>query len=68
MLISWAIDIERLVPRDDLKKIPFLFDCFMTEELEWDKTKGIQNIISGLKWIQWDEEKNKFKLLKPFYQ
>lgn len=46
----WSADIERLsgAGNDELR---FLFDCFKTNELVWDRNMGIQNIFNGLKLV-----------------
>lgn len=62
---SWATDVLRLCPQADLEKLPFLIDCFKTEAIEFDKTKGIQNIFRGLKQIIKTEKG--FEVLKPMW-
>lgn len=49
----WGADIERLsgAGNDELR---FLFDCFKTNELVWDRNMGIQNIFNGLKLVHND--------------
>lgn len=61
-VLHWAQEIERLAPGTDPEKVTFLIDCFKTERLTWDKTKGIQNIFSGLKQIRKTEE-GEYKIL-----
>lgn len=55
-LIEWSQDVDRLMPGIELERIAFLFDLYKTEQLLWDKTKGIQNIFSGLKFIGKNEQ------------
>jgi len=62
---SWAQDVERLAPGTDLEKLKFLLDCFKTERLVWDKTKGIQNIFIGLKQIK--KTDNGYEVLKNIW-
>lgn len=55
-VVVWSAELERMLPDSELHKLKFMFDCFKREELIWDKTKGIQNIFSGLKMIGKNEE------------
>ena len=50
-VVDWTSDIERLAPGADAEMLQFLFDCYKTERLIWDRNKGIQNIFTGLKFI-----------------
>jgi hypothetical protein len=49
----WSADIERLSGASNDELI-FLFDCFKTNELVWDRNMGIQNIFNGLKLVWGD--------------
>ena len=51
-LLRWSIDIERIYPDINLDALLFLMDCFKTDSIEWDKSKGIQNIFNGLNRIR----------------
>lgn len=55
-LVRWAQDIERLAPGATPQMISYIMDCFKIEKLEWDKTKGIQNIFNALKLVKATEE------------
>lgn len=43
----WGSDIERL-SKATSEELRFLFDCFKTNKIVWDRTIGIQNIFLGL--------------------
>lgn len=47
-LIDWAADVLRLAPGVKPAKLAFLFDLFKTEQIVWDRNRGIQNIFAGL--------------------
>jgi hypothetical protein len=64
-IIIWTKDVERIVPEIDRDGLKFLFDCFSTEAIEWDKNKGIQNIFAGLKKITNDNGVWKIKKQWP---
>ena len=64
-IIRWAQDLARLLPMEELTKLPFLMDQFKLETVIWDKTLGIQNIIRGLRCIEHTE--TGFKVNKPIY-
>jgi hypothetical protein len=51
-LSAWSRDIFRLQPELDYDALKFLFDAFKKEDIVWDRTKGIQNIFTGLKRIE----------------
>ena len=59
----WAKDLDRMLPGEEMKKLPLLLDMFKMDELEWDRSKGIQNIFTGLKFIH--EEDGKYVFKKP---
>ncbi len=59
----WSDSIVQLVPDVTPNKIRFLLDLFKMDELEWDRSKGIQNIFTGLKFIH--EEDGKYVFKKP---
>lgn len=65
-LVHWAQEIDRLIPDVDPEAIRFLIDCFKTEDLIWDRNKGIQNMFLGLKRIRRDED-GKFNLVQSVY-
>src|SRR5689334_2389357 len=50
-LTDWASDVMRLSPEVESQRLDFLFDLYKTEQLVWDRNKGIQNIFSGLRLI-----------------
>ena len=56
-LSEWAEDVLKLAPEVEPSRMEFLFDCFKTERLVWDNTKGIQNIFAGLRLIYREEDK-----------
>lgn len=64
-VITWTNEVERLVPDVDQDALRFLFDQFSTEAIEWDKSKGIQNIFAGLKKIRKDNGEWKIKKQWP---
>lgn len=61
----WANSIAEIAPDVTPNKLRFVLDLFKADELEWDRTKGIQNIFSGLKFIA--EEDGKYVFKKPKY-
>ena len=61
----WTKHLNRLVEKEEMKKLPFLMDCFMRGEIAYDRNEGIQNIFRGLKLIAMEE--GKFRVLKPIY-
>jgi len=65
-ILHWTNEIERLLPGTEPEKIAFLIDCYKKEDLFWDKSKGIQNIFSGLKQIK-KLENGEFKVLKAIW-
>lgn len=64
-IARWSVNLNRLVNKEDMRKLPFLMDCFMTGEVPYDRNEGIQNIFKGLKLIA--EEEGKFRVLKPIF-
>lgn len=64
-IMHWAKDLVRLLPMEELMKLPFLMDQFKLENVIWDKTLGIQNIIRGLRQVE--HTIDGFKLNKPIY-
>jgi hypothetical protein len=65
-IMLWALDLDRLLPDEELQKLPFLLDCFKTNEIYYDYKCGIQNIFSGLKQIK-RLENGEFKVLKAIW-
>ncbi len=55
-VVDWTDDIIRLAPDVEADRLKFLFDLFKTEQLLWDRNKGIQNIFTGLKFIGKNEQ------------
>lgn len=51
-LLQWSADVDRLRPDVGREQLQFLFDCFKTGEIEFDRYKGIQNIFSGLDQLE----------------
>lgn len=64
-VLAWSMDLDRLCSYDDLAKLPFLLDCFKTDEIIWDRTIGIQNIFRGIKQIEKTE--TGFRVLKAIW-
>lgn len=64
-LSAWTKELNRLLSASEMKKIPFLIDCFKKEEILWDRTVGIQNIFRGLKQIYL--EGDEYKVHKKIY-
>lgn len=64
-ILRWSMDVQRLWPEAEPGMLAFLIDQFKTEELVWDKTKGIQNIFRGLQRIRKTE--TGYKLLRDIY-
>lgn len=60
-LISWAKDVEEIAGAVEIEKLEFIFKCFKTDKLEWDKNKGIQNIFNALKLVKKTEYGYKIK-------
>lgn len=65
-LVSWANDIERLCAPEDIEKLPFLFDCFKTGKIFYDRFEGVQNIFRGFRWIE--KRGDQFVVSAPFVQ
>lgn len=65
-ILQWAAELERLMPFDDLRKLPFLMDSFKTGEILWDKAEGIQNIFKGVKLIE-ETAPGEFKINRPIW-
>lgn len=55
-LTDWAADVLRLCPDVEPGRIDFLLDLYKTEQLMWDRNKGIQNIFTGLRFIGKNEK------------
>jgi hypothetical protein len=55
-LVLWADELDRLMPLEDLKKLPFILDCFKTTRLPFDNNLGIRNIFLAVKEIIVDED------------
>jgi len=51
-VIRMAADVDRLVPEIDIHALAFLIDCWMREEVVYDKNKGVQNVLTGIRRIQ----------------
>ncbi len=64
-IIAWASELNRLLPNEELKKIPFILDCFKTETLVYDKSIGIQNFFRAVKIVY--EENGEFKIRKAIW-
>lgn len=60
-IVEWSTIIDRLNPGMDLESLRFLIDKFAMDEIEWDKSKGIQNIFNGLRRVYFT---NKYELSK----
>lgn len=64
---DWAIQIHRIAPDIDLKAVRFMMDCFATEALVYDHTKGIQNIFNALRKIErTDDGKYRIKSVQSY--
>jgi hypothetical protein len=48
-IIDWSKTITRLMPEVTPAQVMAVIDEYMLENIEWDKSKGIQNIFYGLK-------------------
>ncbi len=46
---NWSRTIDRLMPDIDLKLFGDVLDEYKLDIREWDKTKGIQNILGALR-------------------
>lgn len=44
-ITDWTRTIDRLVPDLDLNVLGDILDQYKLDRLEWDKSKGIQNIL-----------------------
>jgi hypothetical protein len=64
-LVTWAMEIDRLVPNEELRKLPFILDCFKTTELPYNHNEGIRNIFNAFKLVY--EEDGKFKIRKAIW-
>lgn len=47
-ITDWTRTIDRLVPDLDLNVLGDILDQYKFDRLEWDKSKGIQNILREL--------------------
>lgn len=65
-ITTWAAEIDRLMPPEDVRKIPFVLDCFKKEELPYNHNEGIRNFFKAVKMVTVDEEGN-FKILKAIW-
>jgi hypothetical protein len=50
--IKWKDTILRLMPEVETKAIEFVIDQLILGNLEYDKDRGIQNIIEGLRRLE----------------
>lgn len=48
-IIDWSKTITRLMPEVTPAQVMKVIEDYMLENIEWDKSKGIQNIFYGLK-------------------
>lgn len=62
---EWAADVDRLRPDVSRDQLVFLFDCFKTGAIEFDKRRGIQNIFEGLKMIEYVNDKWQLREVWP---
>jgi len=51
---------------EDLKKIPFVLKSFRSEELEYDKTVGIQNFFRAVRRVVIKED-GEYEILKAIW-
>lgn len=65
-IIQWALDVERLAPDTTPDKLSFLMDCFKMDLLQWDRSRGIQNVFNGLKMIAWNEDSGIWEIKKQW--
>lgn len=63
-VLEWCASIEKLMPDLDIKKLEFLMDAFKVDRFSWDKSKGIQNIFNGLKFIR-ESEGGGYEIYNP---
>lgn len=55
-IYDWAMSIERIATGVEPFAISFVIDQYMMGVMEYDKSKGIQNIFTGLKKIEKTEK------------
>lgn len=64
-LVQWAQDIDRLMPTEELEKLPFILDCFKTGEIVYEEKLGIRNIFNATKIVY--KEDGKFKIRRAVW-
>lgn len=64
-IMSWADDLDRLMSYEQLEKLPFILDCFKTNELNYDHNRGIRNIFDALPRVEKTE--TGFRVLKQIW-
>jgi hypothetical protein len=64
-MVEWAMDLDRLMTYEDLEKLPFILDCFKTNELNYDHNRGIRNIFDALPRVEKTE--TGFRVLKSIW-
>ncbi len=53
-ILEWTKEILRLAPNTKLVELRFVFDCFKTNRIEWNRGDGIQNFFRALNEVYFD--------------
>lgn len=65
-IVHWAAEVDRLMEPEDVRKIPFVLDCFKTGQLEYNHNEGIRNFFKAVKMVALGEDGN-YKILKAIW-
>ena len=64
-IMTWAMELDRLMSFDELEKLPFILDAFKTQQLPYEHHLGIRNFFKVLPCVVKTE--NGFKILKGIW-
>jgi len=64
-IVDWALELNRLMSIEDLKKLPFILDSWKKNELIYDQKIGIQNFFIAAKQVKLED--GQFKILRTIW-
>lgn len=63
---DWSTEIVTLMSREDIRKVGFVVDGFISGELTFDPDKGVRNIFEAVKIVK-EVGPGEFEILKPIW-
>jgi hypothetical protein len=50
-IMTWAMELDRLMSFDELEKLPFILDAFKRQDLPYEHSQGIRNFFKVLPYV-----------------